>query len=424
MRSVNTLSALSLLGSLAVASPVAGGLETRTCNFDEVNPLLISEDVTRIAKRQSSSTRPANLAAGLDEVWKHTQDTRPRDLSFKNYLFDQILATKGKINYCVRWESTKTSTETQRADTVTAVRRSMNKWIDSLAGYDGWPYSDVEVNVVGYAVTNTNLLQGSTTGLDIYTTKDSGGIPECDPRCGRFFNQDNDYSDCPGGAARHYDVSLWLTDGMGGGAGGDWGQRIGTDYFLNAIKQDNIHILLHEIGHGFGLDDFYDWTPSGTDGKFIMKAGGSTTITEFDTWMLRDWWSKAVKARYPDLPAAGAAPSTTTSANFSTPAAPTSAPTAVPTPEPTTAPEPEPTPVPEPEDPTEPTDPELPPAGPTAPAPTGALPTRPVGPTGTYPRPTGIQWPRPGRGRGGRTRRPRPVPTGRVESLAAFGLAL
>ncbi|KAG8624659.1 hypothetical protein KVT40_007726 [Elsinoe batatas] len=418
MPSVNTLSALSLLGSLAVASPVAGGLETRTCSFDEVNPLLISEHVTRIAKRQSSSTRPANLVAGLDEVWKHTQDTRPRDLSFKNYLFDQILATKGKINYCVRWESTKTSTEAQRADTVTAVRRSMNKWVDSLAGYDGWPYSDVEVNVVGYAVNNKNLLQGSTTGLDIYTTKDSGGIPECDPRCGRFFNQDNVYSDCPGGAARHYDVSLWLTDGMGGGAGGDWGERIGTDYFLNAIKQDNIHILLHEIGHGFGLDDFYDWTPVGTGGKFIMKAGGSTSITDFDTWMLRDWWSKAVKARYPNLPAAGvapveeeAAPPTTTSAGFSTPAAPTSAPTAVPEPEPT-----------------EPGQPELPPTGPTAPlptggpAPTGALPTRPGSPTGIFPRPTGIRWPRPGRGRGGRTRRPRPAPTGRVESLAAFGL--
>lgn len=50
------------------------------------------------------------------------------------------------------------------------------------------------------------------------------------------------------------DVSLWLTDGMNGGAGGDWGERIGTDYFLGAIKQDSVHILLHEIGHGFGLD--------------------------------------------------------------------------------------------------------------------------------------------------------------------------
>ena len=30
-----------------------------------------------------------------------------------------------------------------------------------------------------------------------------------------------------------------------------------------ALNQENIHILLHEIGHTFGLDDFYDWTPTG-----------------------------------------------------------------------------------------------------------------------------------------------------------------
>lgn len=227
MRSVSTLSTLALLGSLAAATPVSKTLETRTCSFDEANPLVIAEsDVSRIARRQTSTTRPAALAGALDEVWKHTQDTRPADLNFKNYLFDQvsssmpgtrfstdisqIIATKGKVNYCVRWESTKANTEAQRADTVTALRRSVNKWIDSLAGYDGWPYSDVEVNVVGYAVSNPSLLQGSTSGLDVYTTKDDGGIPQCDPRCGRFFNQDNDYSECPGGAARHYGMATSL----------------------------------------------------------------------------------------------------------------------------------------------------------------------------------------------------------------------
>ncbi|TKX22924.1 metallopeptidase-like protein 2 [Elsinoe australis] len=407
MRSVSTLSTLALLGSLAAATPVSKTLETRTCSFDEANPLVIAEsDVSRIARRQTSTTRPAALAGALDEVWKHTQDTRPADLNFKNYLFDQIIATKGKVNYCVRWESTKANTEAQRADTVTALRRSVNKWIDSLAGYDGWPYSDVEVNVVGYAVSNPSLLQGSTSGLDVYTTKDDGGIPQCDPRCGRFFNQDNDYSECPGGAARHYDVSLWLTDGMNGGAGGDWGERIGTDYFLGAIKQDSVHILLHEIGHGFGLDDFYDWTPTGTEGKFIMSAGGSTTITEFDTWMLRDWWSKAVKARFPSLPAASAAapeevasstPFTSASASASSaPASETETETEVAT-----------------------STPAFSTGTATVEVPT-ALPTG-VFPTGAVPRPTGgVRWPRPGRGRG-RGRGRRPVPTGRVESFAVFG---
>ncbi|OAH11145.1 hypothetical protein [Streptomyces jeddahensis] len=47
----------------------------------------------------------------------------------------------------------------------------------------------------------------------------------------RFFHQDGEHSQCPGGAAHHYDQSLWLTKGMGfGGAGGDWGQRLDQEY--------------------------------------------------------------------------------------------------------------------------------------------------------------------------------------------------
>ena len=169
----------------------------------------------------------------------------------------------------------------------------------------GWPYSTVKANVVGWAVRSTSLLQSSTSGLDVYTTKDSEGIPECDPRCGRFFHQDNNYGACPGGAARHYDVSLWLTAGMEGGAGGDWGQRVGSEYFLGALS--NPHIWLHEFvsysyvflfaqsrskrkqGHTMGLDDFYDWLPTGQT-SFIMNAGSSETITQFDIWMMRDFW--------------------------------------------------------------------------------------------------------------------------------------
>lgn len=40
-------------------------------------------------------------------------------------------------------------------------------------------------------------------------------------------------------------MSLWLTAGMEGGAGGDWGQRVGSEYFLGAL--DNPHIWLHEF---------------------------------------------------------------------------------------------------------------------------------------------------------------------------------
>ena len=116
-----------------------------------------------------------------------------------------------------------------------------------LYGFQNFPYTSVPVRVVGWAVRNSNLLQGSTSGVDVYTNTDADGAPECAPACGRFFHQDNNYGGCPGGASRHYDMSLWLTDGFSGGAGGDWGQRIGTEYFLQNLNTANIHILLHEM---------------------------------------------------------------------------------------------------------------------------------------------------------------------------------
>lgn len=49
-------------------------------------------------------------------------------------------------------------------------------------------------------------------------------------------------------------------------------------------------------GHSFGLDDFYDWTPTGVT-SFIMNAGSSMVITEFDGWMLRNWWYELSRER-------------------------------------------------------------------------------------------------------------------------------
>ena len=169
--------------------------------------------------------------------------------------------------------------------------------MDTLVGFDGWPYNDVPVKVVGWAARDRSLLDFTDPNIDFYIgVNDNEGIPQCSPSCGRFFNQNGNYPNCPGGASRHYDMSLWLTPGMGGGAGGDWGQRIGNEYMVNNVNSENIHILLHELGHSFALDDFYDWTPSGVT-SFIMKAGAATQITEFDKWMLRDWW-RHLKGRY------------------------------------------------------------------------------------------------------------------------------
>ncbi|CAF3466266.1 unnamed protein product [Fusarium graminearum] len=250
----------------------------------------------RPTKRQSGWNPPSNLAGALKEVWDHEVKTYSDALGFKNYGWDQVIAGKGQLNVCVRWESSASVTAEQRTKVATALQDSYTSWMKWVSGWDNFPYEDVKINVVGWAVKDKSLLLGSTTGLDIYTDTDAEGIPQCSEKCGRFFHQDGDYSQCPGGAERHYDNSLWLTDGMEGGAGGDWGQRIGREYFMDLLGTKNIHILQHEIGHTFALDDFYDWTPTGQS-KFIMLAGSATEVTDFDGWMLRNWWYELSRER-------------------------------------------------------------------------------------------------------------------------------
>ncbi|KKK18719.1 hypothetical protein P175DRAFT_0496365 [Aspergillus ochraceoroseus IBT 24754] len=291
MKALLSLAAIQLLVSSVSALPLHDSDIPRHLTVSAARPWAV-------VKRQNVSTwdPPADLVTPLNEVWEHQMSTYQDALGFKNYGFDQVLAGKGKINYCVRWESAQPVTEAQRAEIASAASRSFNQWISVLAGFEDWPYNTVEVNVVGWAVRDASLLQGDTSGIDIHTTTDENGVPQCVPSCGRFFHQDGDYSSCPGGADRHYDQSLWLTDGFQGGAGGDWGQRMGQEYFMENLKTENIHIYLHEIGHTFALDDFYDWTPTGQQ-NFLMLAGSAMEITEFDIWMLRDWW-RHLKDRY------------------------------------------------------------------------------------------------------------------------------
>lgn len=239
---------------------------------------------------------PANLVAPLNQVWQHVEQTYSNLYGFRNYGWDQVFANRGSINYCVRWDSSAPVSAALRDQIHAALARQFKKWMDVMAGHNGWPYQSVPLKVVGWAVRDRATLQWSDTSVDIYVNNIRENAPQCSEPCGRFFNQSGNYPNCPGGASHHYDMSLWLTAGMNGGAGGDWGQRVGSEYLVGAVNADNIHILLHEIGHSFGLDDFYDWTPTGVGG-FIMKAGSATQITEFDAWMLRDWW-RHLKNRY------------------------------------------------------------------------------------------------------------------------------
>ncbi|KAH8688482.1 hypothetical protein BGZ61DRAFT_589040 [Ilyonectria robusta] len=244
----------------------------------------------RPVKRASGWSPPSDLATPLTEVWDHVVSTYDGGADGNvNWGWHQVMANEGKLNICVRWDSNQTVTEAERAKIATVYNTQYQKWFKWVYGYNGFLYSKVDVNIVGWAVSDKSLLEGSTTGYDVYTDLDADGIPMCNIGCSRDAHLDSDYSACEGGADHHFDQSLWLTEGLDGGYGYSWGQQVGREYFMNNIDSENIHILLHEMGHTFGLDDFYDWTPTGVT-NFIMLAGASMEITDFDGWMYRNWW--------------------------------------------------------------------------------------------------------------------------------------
>lgn len=260
-------------GECVVASPPSEYVETIEATWDEMTGQI-----------SGNGARPPNASI----------------LDFDNSILDQIFENDGTLSYCVRWESSATLSASNRDKLEAALERNINEWIDQLEGQDCFPYDHIAVQVVGWAAMNRarfDWADGAHPGL-MYIGDDSfENAPQCAQACGRFFNRQPgfQYPGCEGGRANHYDMSLWLTAGMNGGAGGDWGQRIGQEYFVGAIDQTTIHILSHEMGHGFGFPDYYNWGswfPGLAPPHTIMNAGAAAVVTDWDTWMMRRLWSE------------------------------------------------------------------------------------------------------------------------------------
>ena len=201
------------------------------------------------------------------------------------------------LRFCVRWDSSRSVDASTRDQIGPALQRNINEWFTELIGYDCWPYTgEIPVVVTGWAVRDSSLLQWSDDSVPIYVNDIREDAPQCAEACGRFFHQESGYTypDCSGGFANHYDMSIWLTDGFGGGVGGDWGQRVSPNTFLGSITGTNM-IVIHEMGHGFGFPDYYNWdvwAPGVAAPNSVMVAGAAQTVTDWDRWMIRHLWSE------------------------------------------------------------------------------------------------------------------------------------
>ncbi|CAI6098701.1 unnamed protein product [Clonostachys chloroleuca] len=316
------LSAALLSGFLTCSSALSDLDASVWKNIEsKVDSRSIKRLSNRPVKRQSGWSPPSELSTALTEVWSHYESTYSGGpFAETNWGWHQIMKNKGSLSICVRWDSTASVTEAQRTQTASKYAEQYEKWFKWLYGFDGFPYSAIDVKIVGWAVKDKSLLQGSTDGITVYTDLDSDGVPMC--------------------TEGQFDHSLWLTDGLEGGFGYTWGQQVGREYFMNNIDSENIHILLHEMGHTFGLDDY--WTPTGVT-NFIMLAGSAMEVTDFDGWMFRNWWYELAQKNSWSSGSSDStgAPSSASSAVATTPAATAPAATAPATtaaPYPTTTP--------------------------------------------------------------------------------------
>ncbi len=257
---------------------------------------------------------PQSFKASIEWVYTNRM-VKEGTPSYKNLIFDQIYAGKGTLNYVVRWQSSKSLTLEQRNKITAMIRRQVTNWTQYLKGYDGWPYDDIAVNVVGWACADASRILDKQPGETVYTdyivddlSKTDSRIPEklpCAPDAlSRFLHYSNPNYTYPGGLEKRFDMYLWGTTNFNGGAGGDWGQRISDDYILSILDVNEAHIIEHEIGHGFGFPDFYseaDRPVGGFPVPTIMWAGNSSTITSWDCWLLRYTWSQLKKdiSRFP-----------------------------------------------------------------------------------------------------------------------------
>ncbi|GMF19204.1 unnamed protein product [Phytophthora fragariaefolia] len=234
----------------------------------------------------------------VDWVWKNTMEEYVP--TFKNLIFDQLVTNKGKLSYCMRWDNDKKLTKTVASKFQAMLEKQLNLWNQWLVGYESWPVDNIEVTIVGFAVRDKSIMDWSDDSLGtIYEgILDSEGSPQRPDECYKHQGQaaSADTSGCKG---KPFDMSLWPSTKPGEdavGTGGDWGQRVEVNDMLNTMNDEQMMVLLHEIGHGFGLPEMYvdKNNPAGYPACVMDE---SYTLTDGDGWLLRSVLEN-IKSRY------------------------------------------------------------------------------------------------------------------------------
>jgi uncharacterized repeat protein (TIGR02543 family) len=244
--------------------------------------------------------------------------------SWYNTLFDQIWDGNGSINYGVRWESTKSITFEERKQIASMLHEAVNSWMRVIIGMEGWPFQEISVKISGWAVSDGAKILDKRPNEAVWVnnTYDDPGpasadhprnliasAPKAMTRVNNLNAIKNDMNYQYGGDPyARVDLYLWCTEYDFGAAGHGswWGQRLPSADVIKAAKSGGAGsgVMLHEIGHGFGLYDFYgavgvDKPPTTSTGgvfgqgdlKGVMWNGtGAKTINEYDTWQIRYWW--------------------------------------------------------------------------------------------------------------------------------------
>ncbi|OWZ09126.1 Neutral zinc metallopeptidase, partial [Phytophthora megakarya] len=91
----------------------------------------------------------------LKWIWDNRMQDVPK---YDVWIMDQLVANKGSINYCIRWDGDTKLTKEIAAKLQPMLTRQHAAWNHWLIGYNCWPYDEIKVNVVGVAVKDKSLL--------------------------------------------------------------------------------------------------------------------------------------------------------------------------------------------------------------------------------------------------------------------------